>query len=125
MSTIRVDNFGPSAGGTTYSAGGIAKAYVFYDMRSTLSIGQSMNVSSVSDQATGRGRISFTSSFSNGTYVASGSGGRQGNSTDCWSRVSDEILNPTASQIEMAANGNNGAEYDIQTNGGSFHGDLA
>ena len=107
------------------SGGGGAKAYVFYDMRSTLSIGESFNVSSVSDQGTGRGRISFTSNFSNGTYVASGSGGRQGNTTDCWIRVKDETFNPTASQIEMVANGNNGSEYDIQTNGGSFHGDLA
>jgi hypothetical protein len=31
MSTIRVDNFGPSAGGTTYSARGIAKAWVNFN----------------------------------------------------------------------------------------------
>jgi len=31
MSVIRVDNFGPSAGGTTYSARGIAKAWVNFN----------------------------------------------------------------------------------------------
>jgi hypothetical protein len=46
LSTIRVDNFGPSAGGTTYSARGIAKAWVNFNGTGTIAARDSENVSS-------------------------------------------------------------------------------
>jgi hypothetical protein len=46
LSTIRVDNFGPSAGGTTYSARGIAKAWVNFNGTGAIAARDSENVSS-------------------------------------------------------------------------------
>ena len=68
MSLIRVDNFGPSAGGTTYSAGGIAKAWVNFNGQGTLSVRDSLNTSSVADNGVGNNTQSFTSSFANTGY---------------------------------------------------------
>jgi hypothetical protein len=71
VSTIRVDNFGPSAGGTSYSARGIAKAWVFFN-EATPAIISSLNVSSFTDTSTGRGSINFTNSMSSANdYIAS------------------------------------------------------
>jgi hypothetical protein len=53
LSTIRVDNFGPSAGGTTYSARGIAKAWVNFNGTGTIAARDSENVSSLTDNGTG------------------------------------------------------------------------
>ena len=63
MSTIRVDNFGPSAGGTTYSARGIAKAWVNFDGTGTIAARDSENVSSLTDNGTGDYTVNFSSAF--------------------------------------------------------------
>lgn len=73
MSIIRVDNFGPSAGGTTYSARGIAKAWVNFNGTGTIAARDSENVSSLTDVATGRYTVSVTSSFNAADYSLSGS----------------------------------------------------
>ena len=69
MSTIRVDNFGPSAGGTTYSARGIAKAWVTFNGTGTISVNDSLNISSLTDRGTGLYRTNFSSNMSNGEHV--------------------------------------------------------
>lgn len=71
MSTIRVDNFGPSAGGTTYSARGIAKAWVNFNGTGTIAARDSENVSSLTDNATGQYTINFTSVFGAADYSTS------------------------------------------------------
>ena len=63
MSTIRVDNFGPSAGGTTYSAGGIAKAWVNLNGTGTIAIRNSINIASMVDLGTGYYRANFSNAF--------------------------------------------------------------
>ena len=68
MSTIRVDNFGPSAGGTTYSARGIAKAWANVNCTGTPAARDSQNLSSITDIATGEFSFNFTNSFSAGDY---------------------------------------------------------
>ena len=68
MSTIRVDNFGPSAGGTTYSARGIAKAWVNFNGTGTIAVRDSENVSSLTDNATGQYYANYTSNMANGNY---------------------------------------------------------
>jgi hypothetical protein len=70
MSTIRVDNFGPSAGGTTYSARGIAKAWVNFDGTGTIAARDSENVSSLTDDGTGKYDVNFTSAFAAADYSA-------------------------------------------------------
>ena len=69
MSTIRVDNFGPSAGGTTYSARGIAKAWVNFNGSGTIAARDSENLSSLTDSATGTFQINFTNGFSDTNYM--------------------------------------------------------
>jgi hypothetical protein len=60
LSTIRVDNFGPSAGGTTYSARGIAKAWVNFNGTGTIAARDSENVSSLTDNGTGDYTVNFS-----------------------------------------------------------------
>lgn len=68
MSTIRVDNFGPSAGGTTYSARGIAKAWVNFNGTGTIAARDSENVSSLTDNGIGKFAVNFTNNFSDANY---------------------------------------------------------
>jgi hypothetical protein len=70
MSTIRVDNFGPSAGGTTYSARGIAKAWVNFDGTGTIAARDSENVSSLTDNGTGSYTVNFSNAFGAADYSA-------------------------------------------------------
>jgi len=72
MSTIRVDNFGPSAGGTTYSARGIAKAWVNFNGTGTIAARDSENVSSLTDNGTGDYTLNWTAAFGAADYVATG-----------------------------------------------------
>ena len=72
MSTIRVDNFGPSAGGTTYSARGIAKAWVNFNGTGTIAARDSENVSSLTDIATGVYGINFTNVMADENYASAG-----------------------------------------------------
>jgi hypothetical protein len=71
MSTIRVDNFGPSAGGTTYSARGIAKSWANFNGVTTTAVRDSLNVSSLTDDATGRTTVSLTNNMGNSNYTGS------------------------------------------------------
>lgn len=78
MSLIRVDNFGPSAGGTTYSARGIAKARVSFDA-TTATINNSINVSSLTDNSAGNFDINFTNAYATSlSYNVTTSGGAGG-----------------------------------------------
>ena len=82
MSTIRCDNFGPSAGGTTYSARGIAKAWVNFDGTGTIAARDSENVSSLTDNGTGDYTVNFSNAFGAADYGLLGSclaGGGSGN----------------------------------------------
>lgn len=74
MSTIRVDNFGPAAGGTTYSARGIAKAWVNFNGTGTIAIRDSLNVASLTDVGVGGYNLSFTNNYSAIGWVAISSG---------------------------------------------------
>lgn len=52
MSTIRVDNFAPSAGGTAFSQRGIARSHWHFD-QVTLTTSEALNTSSVTDVSVG------------------------------------------------------------------------
>ena len=71
MSTIRVDNFGPSAGGTTYSADGISKGYVVFN-GFAVTIGDSLNNSSLTDNGSGDFNLNHTNAFSSIQYGHTG-----------------------------------------------------
>ena len=72
MSTIAVDNIRPSAGGTAFSTGGVAKAWCRYSQVG-VEITNSENVSSVTDNGTGLHTINFSNAFSADTHCGTGS----------------------------------------------------
>ena len=69
MSVIRVDNFGPSAGGTTYSARGIAKAWVNFNGTGTIAARDSENVSSLTDNGTGDYTVNIGNDMADANYA--------------------------------------------------------
>ena len=121
MSVIRVDNFGPSAGGTTYSARGIAKAWVNFNGTGTIAARDSENVSSLTDNGTGLYSVNLTNAFSADDYVASlnseiggGSGG-----------FNQLAGTATASNMYFVAYTNGGALRDVNRGMIAGWGDLA
>ena len=134
MSTIRVDNFGPSAGGTTYSAGGIAKAWVNFNGQSTVSIRDSLNVGSITDTGAGSFEINFSSSFANINYstvislspasYANNNGGNA-NIASYASGSNQYDQTPTASRMGFSTNERGGSAFDPKYADAVAHGDLA
>lgn len=69
MSTIAVDNARPSAGGTAYSlTGGVAKAWVNFNGTGTVAVRDSLNVASLTDDATGSYLVNYTTNMADGNY---------------------------------------------------------
>lgn len=72
MSTLRVDNFAPSAGGTSFGIEGVAKALVNYN-QTVPTVNGSENLSSVTDNAAGNFTMNLTNAMANTAYAGSGS----------------------------------------------------
>ena len=70
MSTVKVDTIQDSAGVEVFTA----KAWVNFDSLSTLSITDSGNVSSVTDNGTGNYTTNFSNTLSSAGYALSGFG---------------------------------------------------
>ena len=122
MSTIRVDNFGPSAGGTTYSARGIAKAWVNFNGIGTIAVRDSENVSSLTDGGAGDYTVNFSSSFANVNFACLTSKGNVG--TNVATSVTDLIASRAVSSVRIACV-ENSAFADSANVNSSIHGDLA
>jgi len=125
LSTLRTDNFGPSAGGTTYSARGIAKAWANLNGTGTIALRDSQNVSSVTDNGTGQYAFSFTTAFAAADYAGligsnsiSGTGNTVANSAD-----SGGYLAGSLSAVVTLLSG--GTLNDVAFAQMSAHGDLA
>lgn len=121
MSVIRVDNFGPSAGGTTYSAGGIAKAWVNLNGTGTIAIRDSMNVSSLSDLATGYYDVNYSNVMDNGFYSTT---------TACvqespYAIVSVYVMDDHVDHVRLNTAQPGTADYDTSTVLAQVMGDLA
>jgi len=132
MSTIRVDNFGPSAGGTTYSARGIAKAWVNFDGTGTIAARDSENVSSLTDNGQGDYTVNFTNAFGAADYTVSGTASGNADATRGYTgfMAADASNAPTASALRtkfgLGANTvGNGQLYDSVYCTVLNHGDLA
>jgi hypothetical protein len=125
MSTIRVDNFGPSAGGTTYSARGIAKAWVNFNGTGTIAARDSENVSSLVDDGTGLYTANLTNAFSAADYAMSGAA--KGIAATAAGSLSENInVARTASAMPVSVTRTDtGASYDDTQVNFSCHGDLA
>lgn len=124
MSLIRVDNFGPSAGGTTYSAGGIAKAWVNFNGTGTIAVRDSENVSSITDNGTGDYTVSFSSVFASNTYANSFFGGEAGVSFMVTALTTGGKTTNSYRSVSFSNDGGTTAKDGSQVNE-VFHGDLA
>ena len=127
MSTLRVDNFGPSAGGTTYSARGIAKAWVNFNGTGTIAARDSENVSSLTDNGTGDYTVNLSNSMANVNYaVPSGGGYAYGNSGANDTNV--QCYDMTTALFDLAVgylDGSGATKRDHGLNVAVAHGDLA
>ena len=126
MSTIRVDNFGPSAGGTTYSASGVAKAWVNISGTGTAAIRDSLNVASLTDDGTGKYSANLSSAMSDTNYssVADGAydtGDGAGTVNHALRRLA---LSATSVKVRCYSPTDN-AFYDSQVITAATFGDLA
>jgi hypothetical protein len=122
MSTIRVDNFGPSAGGTTYSARGIAKAWLKFDQVS-VAVDDSQNTSSVTDAAAGNYYQNLTNAFASAEYASQGCALEINNNATS-NTLSNDFSSSSASQNQWwtITNGTGASDTISST---SVHGDLA
>jgi hypothetical protein len=119
LSTLRIDNFGPSAGGTTYSARGIAKAWLYYNGVSNTIVG-SLNTTSVTDNATG----DFTQNITNAFADTSGAvtTGKTNEVSNAGNAMAARVV--TSSTIGIAAY-EDGTKRDSSHNYTMVMGDLA
>ena len=128
MSTIRVDNFGPSAGGTTYSARGIAKAWVNFNGTGTIAARDSENVSSLTDNGTGDHTVNLSSAFGAADYAASGFAGNDNVNGTVWVTAPANVARSTWKQtglMRIAISYQNTLVTDSQEVCLTCHGDLA
>lgn len=80
MSNIRIDNIAPSAGGTYRNAPrGIAAAWVNFNGTGTPAIRDSVNVGSITDNASGDYTVNFSAAMADANYATVGSTGTNGN----------------------------------------------
>ena len=125
MSVIRVDNFGPSAGGTTYSARGIAKAWVDFNGSGTAAIQSSANISSLTDQGTGQYQFSLANSMSSQYFAISTNTGNRDSSNAGVTRSSQGGSGAANTfHCEIMDDGTNG-NADAVAAQATIHGDLA
>lgn len=122
MSTIRADDVGPSAGGTTRAlVRGTAAAWVNFNGTGTVAVRDSENVSSLTDNSTGSYTINFTNTMSSSNYSLTvqvgGSGARN------W--VNSPFGNRAASYVDMFTYNTSGVSTDYESNNNAIHGDLA
>ena len=84
MSTIKVNNLQTASGGSNSTPEeiqqGRAKAWVNFNGKGTVAISDDFNVSSITDNGTGRYTVNFTTAMSNANYAVAVSGSDQNES---------------------------------------------
>ena len=133
MSTIRVDNFGPSAGGTTYSARGIAKAWINFNGTGTIAARDSENVSSLTDNAVGDYTVNFSNAFAAGDYNMTGSSAAGSGANFASNRILGVYADaggigssaPTTTTCRIASIYGTETKQDVVWINSTIHGDLA
>ena len=123
MSTIVISNIKATGEAASRAVSGVAAAWCNLNFL-TASIADSNNISSITDNATGRFTASFTNSMANAVYASSGS--NRFNLTDA--DVSNRNVNhqPATGSVSIVAfRTDTGALTDDQGVDSKFHGDLA
>ena len=130
MSKIKVDTLEHSTAGsiaTNYVVEGSAKAWAMYDSEVTASVNASLNVASITDNATGDDNISFTNAFSSVNISIVGTVAENSSSGQTASRIfhldEDDL---SATSPRLFCKNMSGSPLNA-CSGSSFvvHGDLA
>ena len=121
MSTLSVSNIsdGTDTVETGYVVNGSAKAWVNFNGAGTIAIRESLNVSSLTDNATGSYFTNFTNAMSSADYGGSASGRTAGD------LGFNSYGNNTASRLSTNSYDSSGTQTDALTVVGITLGDLA
>jgi len=103
MSTLNVSNItdGTTTVGTGFVVNGSAKAWVNFNGTGTIAARNSLNLSSLTDNATGTYTVNFTNAFGDGDYSYAGVGRDGGSSAACV--LLEGSATPAASSIKIVA----------------------
>jgi len=125
MSTITVTNIKATGETASRAVSGVAAAWVnFNGTASGATARDSLNVSSMTDRATGKFTVNFATAMGNTNYnsVASATVG----GADNYNRMAGAASNATSfSYLNTFAQGTNSELYDADYTSATFHGDLA
>ena len=126
MSTLEVSNLndGTTTLATTYVTNGSAKVWVNMDGTGTISIRDSLNVTSLTDTATGQYKVNISSSMANASYaVAIGAKDNAYGNQNFTGKQSNSTL--TTSLFALLSYSGDNAYQDNENYMASAHGDLA
>ena len=122
MSTIKVNSIEPAnAGSEDYF---LARAWVNFNGTGTVAIRDSGNVSTLTDNGTGRYTVNLTNVMSSANYASFGSGGDATLGIVGTIMTNDGLLNTTSS-IRVGSDNSGSTSVDIEYAGVSAFGDLA
>ena len=120
--TTLANNAGTESVDTTYVINGSAKAWVNLN-GDTASIRNSNNLTSLTDNGTGRYQINFSNSMNDGDYSVSGACNEEDNTTNMTDFVYRQSL--TTSVELMSHSAGNTSLIDCVEQSGTIQGDLA
>jgi hypothetical protein len=112
---------GTTSVGTTYVTNGSAKAWANLTMAAAVT--DSLNVSSATDNGTGRHQVNFTSAFSNADFKAVGS--TEVSNTTASRIITFEVKSAGAAPYHITNESAQASESAVNEGLTSYHGDLA
>ena len=128
MSTLKVTNIQATGETATRAVSGIAAAWVNFNGTGTIAARNSTNISSLTDNGTGRFATSFTNTFSTSDYTQSGGHGNGGYGTATGLYTRGFVDSVTTSSCGIGAFYDQSASTGPQDNAYmsvTYHGDLA
>ena len=127
MSTIIASNIsdGTTSVPSTYVVNGSAKAWVNFNGTGTVAVRDNLNVSSITDNATGVYTVNFGNSMSDANYCVTVSISYDVNdSSNAFAQINGSN-NVSASSVSVKSANSSGTGFDCQLMCASIHGDLA
>ena len=126
MSTLVTSNIsdGTTSVGTGYVVNGSAKAYGHFDMISTLTMLDSLNISSSTDNGAGDTNQNFTNAFSANTYAVAGSADPYGLSGNA-ACINSSIDRGNSTTLAKVLTRLGTTSVDMSSAHFTIHGDLA
>ena len=121
MSTIVISNIKATGETASRAVSGVAAAWVNFNGTGTVAVRDSENVSSLTDNATGKYSVNVSNSFSAIEYTGSGFGSSGTTSTSYY----EAMFFPTSTSSHFLYGHWQGTFADIAYIGSQTHGDLA